>query len=141
MTTKRPLYKRFLSLGFRIVKNWRKTPYFLVSLPFSLIIIFLFPILKIKLIRLCSDRIGHYALNTELLLCYLDEIKSSQKKVKYIYYCIDSPVCNDQLHLMWKRIIPILPFSKVAEQINTTLISILGNRYKDFSLQVFETSH
>lgn len=112
-----------------------------MSLPFTLIIILLFPIIKIRLVRLCSNRIGHYALNTELLLCYLDNKKSSEKNVKYIFYIIDAPVCNDQLHLMWKRIIPIFPLSKIAEQINATLLFIFGNKYKPPALKIFETSY
>lgn len=105
------------------------------------VIVLLFPFKKIKLIRLCSDRIGHYALNTELLLCHLDEIKWIEKNVSYIFYTIDSPLCNQQLHKMWKRIIFIFPLPKIADQINNTLFFLFRDKYKNASLKMYETSY
>lgn len=140
MVNRRPLYRRILSLSLRIIKRIPKTPYFLASLPFTLVLILLFPVVKIKLIRLCSDRIGHYALNTEFLLCYLDEMKQVDKKTKYVFYTIDAPISNQQLHIMWKRILPFFALPNIAEQVNAAMLFFFGDKYKNNSLSIFEKS-
>ncbi len=140
MIRKGSFTRRTLGLGLRAAKKLPQLPFFLMSLPFSFFLILLFPFVKIRLIRLCSNRIGHYALNTELLLCYLDHIKSDEKNVKYFFYLLDAPICNAQLHLMWKRVIPILPFAKIVSQVNDALLFIFGDRYKNDALKKFEVS-
>lgn len=109
------------------------------SFPAALIIIAIYPLVRIKLVKLFSDRIGHYAMNTELLLSTLASDQHS-KFDKYVFYtCSKSvPICNIQLHLMWKRIIPIISFPVVAFQTDKILERIFKNNYKSKTIKDFE---
>lgn len=129
--------RKIYHLILRLSRKWWHAPFLIISLPIVLLLIIVFPFYKVRFIRLCSDRIGHYAMNTELLLCYLDEIK--EKRTKYFFYTLDAPICNSQLHVMWKRVIPIIPFPKIMAQINACLRRIFGNRYKDDVIRKFES--
>ncbi len=140
MYKRRPLLRRAFSLGVRIARGLPATPFFLMSLPFTLFLILLFPFVKIKFIRLCSNRIGHYAMNTELLLCYLDDIKLNEKRTKYFFYLLNSPICNTQLHAMWKRVIPILSSRKIIFHSSNTLQFIFRDCYKNNELKNFEVA-
>ncbi len=88
----------------------RGEPLLLVALPFSLItlllIIILRPLIKIRIGFLRSDRIGHFAANTELYLCWRDEKK--ERTVDLFYFTRE--VCNQQLARMWKRELFVLPW-------------------------------
>ncbi|PIZ04854.1 MAG: hypothetical protein COY58_02020 [Gammaproteobacteria bacterium CG_4_10_14_0_8_um_filter_38_16] len=140
MIQKQFLIRRIFRFALRVVKKLPQLPFFLISLPFTFFLVLLFPFVKIKFIRLCSNRIGHYALNTELLLCYLNQKRIEEKNVKYFFYLLDAPICNTQLHLMWKRVIPILSFAKIVSRIDNTLLFIFGDRYKNSTLKKFEVS-
>ena len=115
----------------RIIRKCIRIFIFSSSLPISLILIFLFPLYKIKWFHLHSDRIGHYAMNTELLLCYLKSIQTQQKRTAVIFYLSEAPICNSQLHLMWKRIIFIFPFAALADYIDRAMTFMLGKYYKN----------
>ena len=120
------------------VRVKRYSCYFL-SCPIAIIIILISPVVKIRFIRLISDRIGHFALNTELMLCKLDSICSDRNIVRVYYICDSSvPICNEQLYLMWKRIIPIIPFPMLADQINSILLFFLGKQYANDPAKYFE---
>src|SRR3990167_524772 len=140
MVNKNSIVLRIIRRALRVIKKIPQAPFFLLSMPFTLILIMAFPFVKIKFIRLCSNRIGHYAMNTELLLCYLDEIKNNEKNIKYYFYLLDAPVCNNQLHTMWKRMIFIVPFTKLISKIDLSLLFIFGSRYKNSALKKFEMS-
>ncbi|OGZ61526.1 MAG: hypothetical protein A3H51_01440 [Candidatus Spechtbacteria bacterium RIFCSPLOWO2_02_FULL_38_8] len=120
-----------------IHKLWQWISY-LFALPIAIFFIFLYPFHKIKLIGLISDRIGHYALNTELLLCYIDDFK--KKEESYFFYLREAPICNQQLHTMWKRIIPIFPliFAHLTWRVDYLMSQWLGKKYKNDSIQQFE---
>ena len=62
----------------------------------------------IRFKALSSERIGHFACNTELYLCE-KQMKINVPKQKYIdlFFCYN--VCNYQLLSMWKKKIIILP--------------------------------
>ncbi len=77
----------------------------------ALIIILIWPFKKIRLIRLISSRIGHYAQNTHMLLCALKYNTFPEEKncVHFYYIQTHVPVCNVFLHKMWSRVIRILP--------------------------------
>ncbi len=77
------------------------------------------PLFIIRLIRpwvlvriglLNSSRIGHFAANTELYLCEQDSgINVPNKRHIDIFYLDDAPICNQQLAIMWKRVLRIWP--------------------------------
>ncbi len=109
----------------------------LIAAPCTFCLLLLFPFYKIRLIALFSDRIGHYALNTELFLCHLNERKLLDNGVKYIFYTRVAPICNSQLHRMWKRKIVILPFCRVLGFTDRWMNAVLGKHYKPKSLRTF----
>lgn len=112
-----------------------------VSIPISFGLIIIRHFFKITLVKLFSDRIGHYALNTELILCTLDE-NPVLKKNHYLFYTCSSyvPICNDQLHKMWKRIIFIIPFSTLAWQVDRLMKFFLKNYRNDLIKSKFEAA-
>ncbi|EKD75406.1 MAG: LA1599-like protein [uncultured bacterium] len=92
-----------------------------ISLLCVAVILALRPVKKIKFVQLISFRIGHYALNTELMLCAMD-VGDIKEKSKLIFYTTpDMPICNKQLHRMWKRVIRIFPFPKLISRIDLKL--------------------
>lgn len=88
-------------------------PLLLLALPISLIplllICLLRPLFKIKIGFLHSDRIGHFALNTELYLCERDFRKDTDEFSVELFYFPRKP-CNQQLAKMWKRELIIFPW-------------------------------
>lgn len=139
MKQQRAFHRRLLSFGYRQYKKLPRLPYVICAIPISFLLTLLFPVYRIKFIRLCSNRIGHFAMNTELLLCYLDELKKTEKRTSYYFYLISGPICNQQLLLMWKRLISIIPFAKLMHEINNIMLIFLGRKYKSFQLANFET--
>lgn len=124
----RDLFRKLMNRSFRIT-------IFISSLPCTLLLIMLFPFIQIRFVALFSDRIGHYAMNTQLLLCFLKKNQSNKKTMKYIFYTSEAPVCNDQLHKMWKRVIYIFPFPRVANFCDQTMHFFLGRLYKNDILE------
>ena len=104
----------------------RKTCY-LFSLPIACFLSAIFPVYRIRLIGLQSFRIGHYALNTELMLCAL-KVNHHTKKQKIFFFNTASP-CNSQLYKMWKRTLPFFPFSVLAVQVDFLMSRFLGEKY------------
>lgn len=81
----------------------------IVLLPIFLIIRLLSPLINIRFGQLCSERLGHYAFNTEMYLCERD-LGMQPKNTIDIFF--NTPVCNDQLAKMWKRILHISSIAK-----------------------------
>src|SRR3989338_6670447 len=92
---------------------------YLVSIPCAILLVLIRPFFKVRLIGLQAFRIGHYALNTELMLCALD-MDDCSKKPPTLFFNMSKP-CNKQLYKMWKRTIPIIPFSRLAIQVDFIL--------------------
>ncbi|MCX7121821.1 MAG: TIGR04372 family glycosyltransferase [Gammaproteobacteria bacterium] len=104
---------------------------YFVSTPIIFVLSIIYPFYKITLVKLFSDRIGHYALNTELILCALDENPALKKNHYFFYTCSsDVPICNSQLHKMWQRIILIVPFPVLAWQVDRVM-KVLFKTYKN----------
>lgn len=116
-----------------IVKVWRKFFFvssYLISIPLASLIYSIYPFYKIKFIALFSERIGHYALNTELMLCEMNFGKPTKRTI-YLFYTRPNfiPLCNQQLHRMWRRVLPVFPFPVIAEQTDLLLKFFLGKKY------------
>jgi len=88
------------------------SPMLLLAIPISLISFFLVfvirPFIHVRIGFLRSDRIGHFAANTELYLCEKDE-SINRSRVLDLFYFPRNP-CNQQLAQMWKRELNILPW-------------------------------
>jgi len=107
-----------------------------VAIPLASLILAISPWIRIRLILLFSNRIGHYPYNTELLLCVRDAIPE-EKNCKTLFYTIPgASICNSQLHRMWKRTITILPFSYLTAEVDRYLI-LWSNRYRADSIKRF----
>ena len=86
-------------------------PTLIVSLPLAFIFLFILkllsPFLLVRFGLLHSDRIGHFAANTQIFLIE-EEFNLKTKKTFDIFYFPRIP-CNQQLAKMWKRNIRIFP--------------------------------
>jgi putative glycosyltransferase (TIGR04372 family) len=103
----------------------------LLALPITLGILAISPWVKIRLVRLISQRIGHYALNTELLLCALDTHLYGGAGYKTFFYTApNEPICNLQLQRMWRRVITILPWAPLWSQVDKFLLRLDKKRYR-----------
>ena len=90
----------------------KREPWILVALPIAIIslllILIINPFLGVRVGFLRCDRLGHFAANTELYLCYKDGLESKKKIIDIFYY--PREVCNYQLATMWERELFILPW-------------------------------
>lgn len=81
----------------------------LASIPTVIVIRLIRPWFLIRFGNLISNRIGHFAANTELYLCERKALINTPK-VKYIdIFYPDLNVCNIQMLVMWKRLLHIWP--------------------------------
>src|SRR3990167_2181049 len=76
-----------------------------ISLLCVAVILALRPVKKIKFVQLISFRIGHYALNTELMLCAMD-VGDIEEKSKLIFYTTpDMPICKKKEEKKGKKLL------------------------------------
>ena len=84
-----------------IINYSNKYSIILLCIPFVILIRFLKPFIFIRFGFLKSNRIGHFAINTELYLC---EKKNKVEKGKvFDFFYLKQPVSNRQLLKMWKH--------------------------------------
>ena len=74
------------------------------------------PLVLIRFGGLRSDRIGHFAPETELYLCERDAGMYGKRTVDVFYYT--SRVCNRQLAKMWSRTIFVTRFARWPDALN-----------------------
>lgn len=90
--------------------HFLKLPLYLSFLPFNFFILLISPWFLIRLGKLQSSRLGHFAANTELYFCERDAC-INVPKVPYIdLFCFDRIISNEQLKIMWNRVLNIIPF-------------------------------
>jgi putative glycosyltransferase (TIGR04372 family) len=97
---------RRMELLFR--KLFKLAVYFL-AIPTVLIMRLIRPRLLVRLNCLVSTRIGHFSANTEIYLCERDAGINVPKQRFIDVSFLGGKVCNQQLAIMWKRIIRIWP--------------------------------
>tara|TARA_B100001059_G_scaffold231611_1_gene267727 strand:+ start:128 stop:1354 length:1227 start_codon:yes stop_codon:yes gene_type:complete len=89
----------------------KKEPHLAISFFLAPIIVFIIillrPIIKLRVGFLRSDRLGHFAANTELYLCEKIANKKSRKEIDLFYF--PSKLCNDHIGLMCKKKLIVLP--------------------------------
>lgn len=73
------------------------------------------PFVLLRFIPLSSERIGHFAANTEMYLCHRDE--GLYTKTIDIFYCRDR-VCNRQLVKMFGRFLRIMFYARFIDSVN-----------------------
>lgn len=92
-----------------VLRKFWKIPLFVFALPAVIALRLIRPWLLVRFGFLYSNRIGHFAANTELYLCERDAgINVPQQRYVDLFYMVP-PVCNQQLAKMWKRILRIWP--------------------------------
>ncbi len=75
-----------------------------------LIIRLIRPWLLVRIGALISSRIGHFAANTELYLCERDAgINVPNQRHIDVFFMGSKPVCNQQLAVMWYRLLRVWP--------------------------------
>lgn len=109
-----------------------------ITIPIAVGILAILPWIRIRLIMLFSNRVGHYAWNTEFWLSTLDVYEDEgNKKVKTLFYTVPGyAVSNEQLHRMWKRAITILPFPYVVAEVDRYL-QFWSSKYRNDLIKNF----
>jgi len=77
--------------------------YFIAGTLLSLLMRAVKPFLHIRVGNLLSDRLGHFAANTEIYLCEQEFYRYLGGKDYFDFFRLSPFVCNDYLLLMWKR--------------------------------------
>ena len=91
------------------LRNTFKLPRYILAIPAVLLMRLVRPLLLVRVGDLISNRIGHFACNTELYLCERDAgINVPNQNYIDLFYMYE-PFCNQQLALMWKRELRIWP--------------------------------
>ena len=81
-----------------------------LAIPFVLVFRIIRPLFLVRWGGLISVRIGHFAGNTEMYLYERDAgINVPKQRHVDIFYMAYRPICNQQLAIMWKRVLRILP--------------------------------
>ena len=91
-------------------KSLLKVPLHILAVPVVLALRIIRPWFVVRWGGLISSRIGHFAANTELYLCEQDAgINVPEQRYLDIFYMGGRPICNEQLTIMWKRVLRIWP--------------------------------
>jgi putative glycosyltransferase (TIGR04372 family) len=117
------LVRKFKLLFSRIFK----LPLYVLAIPAVLIMRLIKPLLLLRLGGLISSRIGHFAANMELYLCEQDAgINVPNQRHIDIFY-MSKPICNQQLAIMWHRVLPIWT-ALILAPINAVNLLIPGGK-------------
>jgi len=85
-------------------------PLYVLAIPVVIIIRIIGPIFLIRWNGALASRIGTFAANLELYLCEKDSgINVPKQRYFDIFFPEYIPICNNQLLLMWKRVLRIWP--------------------------------
>lgn len=92
-----------------ILRMIKKIMALMLAAAIVIIIRLIRPFYLVRMKEMVSSRLGHFAADTELYLCENDfGINAPTKRYVDIFYCQEK-ICNDQLLIMWKRALIILP--------------------------------
>ena len=118
-------FLQYVALRLHLKKKTMRVLISPIAIPIALMIALIEPWIRIRIILLFSNRIGHYPYNTDLLLYVLKRSLDAkdQKSTVWFYTVPGAPICNEQLHLMWMRTIIILPFPYIVAEIDRYLLS------------------
>ncbi|WP_083763389.1 TIGR04372 family glycosyltransferase [Paramagnetospirillum magneticum] len=97
---------------------------YVLSIPMTLSIVLIIralrPFVLIRFGALRSDRIGHYASNTDLYLCQKSNGETPEKSFD-IFHCSTLPEANEALTVIWRRCLRIWQWSKILYLANELL--------------------
>ena len=89
---------------------------------FIIVIILLKPFKKIYISPIQTSRIGHFVLDTELMLARIHADEIAAKKSFLIIWVPESTISNYYVYTIWKRIIRIVPYNIFSSSILQTAI-------------------
>jgi len=72
-------------------------------------------LVPVRFVLLRAERIGHFALNTELF--HLEQRHIHQEEGALNICCHTEPVCNEALFAMWSRVVVFSPLARIAYDI------------------------
>ena len=103
-------FKVFIRKIKILINNFTKPILFILAFPVVLTFRIIKPWILIRIGCMFSSRIGHFAANTEMYLCERD-LQINTPKYNYIdiFYMVSEPPCNQQLAIMWKKLLRIWP--------------------------------
>jgi len=87
-----------------------KLPLYIIAILALLVIRMIKPVLLVRWGGLVSSRIGHFAANTEMYLCERDSGINVPKQRHVDLFYMEKSICNQQLAIMWKRVLRIWPY-------------------------------
>ena len=91
---------------------------YILAVPVVLVFRLIRPWLLLRWGILASEIIGHFAANTELYLCERDAgINMPKQRYLDFFYIYYGPICNQQLAVMWKRVLHFWP-SRIMPRIS-----------------------
>ena len=94
----------------RVFQILLKLPLYILAVPVVFVLRLIKPWLLVRFGLLISSRIGHFAANTELYLCERDAgINVPKQRYVDLFYFQHGPTCNQQLTIMWKRVLRVWP--------------------------------
>ncbi|PIZ04855.1 MAG: hypothetical protein COY58_02025 [Gammaproteobacteria bacterium CG_4_10_14_0_8_um_filter_38_16] len=126
----------FAEAGLRLLRR-------ILAVCVVVLILLMWPFKKIRLIKLRSTRIGHFADNVHLSLCALKyNTFPEEKNCLHLYYTQTYlPICNLFLYKMWSRVIKIVPpWGAFWVHIDDMLTAVLKKRYRTPFKKIFDDS-
>lgn len=87
-----------------------KLPLYILAVPVVLVLRLIRPWLLVRWGGLISARIGHFASNTEMYLCERDAGINVPKQRHVDLFYMERSICNQQLAIMWKRVLRVWPY-------------------------------
>jgi len=99
-----------------LAKKLRLIAMIIFTMPMVFFVRLLRPLVIIRFGQLYTERIGHFAVNTEVYLCERDAGLHGQQILDIFYYSF--PICNEQLRKMWARTLHICRFASWLDRVN-----------------------
>ena len=112
----RPAARRPASVVARAASKAATGCALLLAVPLVLLARLLRPLVLIRFGRVVSQRIGYFAFDPEVYLSARDARLQGCRVADLLYFTL--PVCNRQLALMWRRVLPITGFARALERAN-----------------------
>lgn len=91
---------------------------------FVILLVILKPIKKIYLAPLNSSRMGHFVMDTEILLARIHQDELTQNTKLNVIWFSDSLICNNFVFKIWQQKLTIMPYSKLTASIFSSAVTV-----------------
>ena len=89
---------------------------------FVLLILVIRPIVKVYFAPLATSRIGHFILDTEILLLIIKSENTSQRVRKVVFWIPDKLISNDFVYQIWSKNLKIIKSNRLTHSIYTSAL-------------------